>query len=80
MKSGVLDKELDYFDSILDELLGKAENEYALIHGEELIDTFTAKEDALKRGYQLYESSPFLVKQVLRYEEVLSFTSRFIAA
>lgn len=50
MGKSSLEKELNYFNSIRANLLGKAKDEYALIHGEELIDTFKSKEDAIKKG------------------------------
>ncbi len=81
MEKSSLEKELNYFNSIYAGLLGKAKDEYALIHGEELIDTFKSKEDAIKRGYELFGNSPFLVKLITEIEDVLNFTSNlFISA
>jgi len=78
MEKSSLEKELNYFNSIYADLLGKAKDEYALIHGEELIDTFKSKEDAIKRGYELFGNSPFLVKLVTEVEDVLNFTSNLL--
>jgi hypothetical protein len=78
MEEDILRKELNYFESKLDELLGKAKGEYALIHEEKLIDTFKSKEDAIKRGYELFGNTPFLVKLIVEVEAVLNFTSNLI--
>ncbi len=78
MGKSSLEKELNYFNSIRANLLGKAKDEYALIHGEELIDTFKSKEDAIKKGYELFGNSPFLVKLITEIEEVLNYTSNLL--
>lgn len=78
MEKTLLEKELNYYSSIHNSLLGKAKDEYALIHGEELIDTFKSKEDAIKKGYELFGNAPFLVKQVKEIEDILNFTSNLL--
>ena len=78
MENNLLQAELNFFQSNLDELLGKAKGEYALIHGNELIGTFKSKDDALKKGYELFDNSPFLVKLIAEVEEVFNFTSNLI--
>ncbi len=78
MEKNVLQKEIDYFRSNLDELLGKAKNQYALIYGEELVDTFKSKKDAIKRGYELFGNAPFLVKLITDVENILNFTSNLL--
>jgi hypothetical protein len=54
--------------------LGKSKGEYALIHEGQLIDIFKSKEDAIKRGYELFGNSPFLVKMISEVEDILNFT------
>lgn len=76
----VLQKELEFFNKIRNELLGRANDEYALIHGEELIDTFKSRDDAIKKGYGLFGNEPFLVKKITPTDTTLYFTSRLIAA
>ena len=80
MRVDLLKKDLDYFESKLDELLRKSKGEYALIHEGQLIDTFKSKEDAIKRGYELFGNSPFLVKLIIEVEEILNFTSNLLAS
>ncbi|MBA3062061.1 MAG: hypothetical protein FP833_03755 [Atribacteria sp.] len=80
MRADLLKKDLDYFESKLDELLGKSKGEYALIHEGQLIDTFKSKEDAIKRGYELFANSPFLVKMISEVEDILNFTSNLLAS
>jgi hypothetical protein len=62
MTNNILQTELNYFEAKRKELLGVAQGEYALIHGEQLIDTFNSKDDAIKRGYEEFGNIPFLVK------------------
>jgi len=79
MERELLQKEILFFESKLKELLGTAKGEYALIKGEKLAGTFKSKEDAIKRGYELFGNSPFLVKQIVEVEEILNFTSNLIS-
>lgn len=76
----LLQKELDYYNKIKDELLGRAKDEYALIHEDNLIDTYKSKDDAIKRGYELYGNTPFLVKKITEIEKTFHFTSNLIAS
>ncbi|HPD19108.1 MAG TPA: hypothetical protein PLF61_05550 [Candidatus Goldiibacteriota bacterium] len=79
MDNKILQKEINFFQSNLKELLSKAKGEYALIKDEKLIDIFKSKEDAIKRGYELFGNSPFLVKQIVETEEIINFTSNLIS-
>lgn len=76
----VLQTELEFFNKIRNELLGQAKDEYALIHGKELIDTFKSKDDAIKKGYASFGNEPFLVKKIVPTDTTLYFTSRLITA
>ena len=80
MQNNPLEVEIEFFESKRSELLAKASGEYALIHGKELVGTFKAEEDALKIGYERFGNSPFLVKQILEFDEVLDFTNNFMIA
>ena len=79
MVPALLEKEVRHYNKIRNELLGKAKNKYALIHEDELIDTFKSKDDAIKKGYELFGNKPFLVKQILEVEKTYHFTSNLIA-
>jgi hypothetical protein len=71
-----LEKELSTYKSKLPELVS-SEGKFVLIHGDELVDTYTSYEDAIKEGYARFKLEPFLVKQVHAIEQIL-FVSRFV--
>lgn len=71
-----LEKELETYKAKLPELK-QYEGKYVLIHGEDVIDTFTSYEDAIKEGYQRFKLEPFLVKQIQSVQQV-HFISRFL--
>jgi len=75
MKAGLLQKELEFFESKRAELLAKAKGEYALIRGNKLIGTFFCQKDAIRRGYEMYGNSPFLVKKIVEFEEPVTIYS-----
>jgi hypothetical protein len=70
-----LERELETYKSKLAELKD-SEGKFALIHGDELVDTYTSYEDAIKEGYARFKLEPFLVKQIHAIEQV-QFISRF---
>jgi hypothetical protein len=59
-----LDDEIKFFEDIKDQLILSDNGKYVLIHGRALIDVFYSKEDAIKRGYELYGNAPFLVRKI----------------
>lgn len=72
-----LEKEMATYKSKLPELKDKA-GKFVLIHGDELVDTFTSYEDAMKEGYTKFGlDTPFLVKQIMAMEQA-QFISRFV--
>jgi hypothetical protein len=71
-----LEKELETYKAKLPELTAQ-EGKFVLIHGEDVIDTFTSYEDAIKEGYSKFKLDPFLVKQIKSIEQV-QFISRFV--
>ncbi len=71
-----LEKELETYKAKLSELK-QHEGKYVLIHGDQVIDTFTSYEDAIKEGYKQFKLEPFLVKQIHSVEQV-HFISRSI--
>ncbi len=75
MKQQVLQKELELFESEKAELLRTAKGKYVLIHKDKIIDTFSRKEDALKKGYEKYGNEPFLVKLISDVPKRLYFMS-----
>ena len=71
-----LEKELKTYHDKLHELK-EHEGKFVLIRGEEVIDTYTSYEDAIKEGYVRFRLEPFLVKQI-RSIECVQFISRFV--
>ena len=71
-----LEKELETYKKKLPELK-QDEGKFVLIKGEEVIDTFTSYEDAIKEAYKRFKLEPFLVKQIHIIEQV-QFISRSI--
>jgi hypothetical protein len=71
-----LEKELETYKNKLPELKD-SEGKFVLIHGSELVNTYTSYEDAIKDGYARFKLEPFLVKQIHAIEQV-QFISRLI--
>lgn len=71
-----LEKELETYRLKLSELKAE-EGKFVLIHGKDVVRTFTSYEDAIKEGYaQFGPNEPFLVKQI-QIIEYAHFISRF---
>ena len=64
-----LEKELETYKNKLPELK-QHEGKFVLIKGEEVVDTFTSYEDAIKEGYKRFKLEPFLVRQIHSIEQV----------
>lgn len=62
----VLERELEYFESIKTELLQRYEGKYALIVGAELLGVFDRGEEAYRVGIEKRGNVPMLIKQVLK--------------
>lgn len=74
----LLDTELETYERHRDELLGKSEAQYVLIHGEEIIGVFDSRKDAIEQGYERFGNVPFLVKQILKIETPENFVSNLL--
>lgn len=70
-----LEKELQTYNSKLQQLKAEHEGKFVLIRGDEVVDTFSSYDDAIKAGYAKFKLEPFLVKQVRALEQV-QFISR----
>jgi hypothetical protein len=75
----VLDAELETYEKHKAELLGSAEGKFVLIRGEQIAGVFDSKMDAIAQGYRQFGNVPFLVKQILKVEAPLNFTSNHLA-
>ena len=72
-----LEKELQTYKNKLAELK-KDEGKFVLIHGDDVIDTYSSYDDAIKEGYKKFHLEPFLVKQISSIEQI-QFISRSIS-
>ena len=71
-----LEKELETYKRRLPELKAE-EGKFVLIHGADVVRTFTSYEDAIKEAYAEFgPHEPFLVKQIQAVEQA-HFISRF---
>ena len=68
-----LEKEIETYKAKLPELKAH-EGQYVLIQGDQVVDTFSSYDDALKAGYKQFGLTPFLVKQILAIEPVFYFS------
>lgn len=71
-----LEKELATYKAKLPELKAQA-GRFVLIHGDDVIDTFSSYDDAIKDGYEKFGLEPFLVKRIEAVEQSC-FISRFV--
>lgn len=79
MASELLEKERKTYLRELERLLAVAPNEYVLIHADEVVGTYAAQSDAIREGYRRLGNVPFLVRQIVRFEEPLNFVSPLMA-
>lgn len=68
-----LEKELETYRTNLG-LLSEHTGKFVLIHGDRIVDYFSAYDDAIKAGYQQFQLKPFLVKQINAIEAVQHIT------
>lgn len=71
-----LEKELATYHKKLVELKAH-EGKFVLIHGDDVVDTFSSYDDAIKEGYAKFGLEPFLVKQIQAFERA-QFISRLV--
>jgi hypothetical protein len=71
----MLEKELHTFEEKLPELIKTDLGKFVLIKDVNVCGTFTAREDALKHGYQKFNKDAFFVRQILPGKQVLDFSN-----
>ncbi len=71
-----LEKELETYKRELPKLL-QDEGKFVLIHGDDVVSTYTSYQDALQVGYEKFKLDPFLVKKIEKNETVFFFTRSF---
>jgi hypothetical protein len=64
----MLEKEIETYEAHKEKLLATAEGQYAHVTAEEVIGTFSTRDDALAVGYRRFLEKPFLVRQILRVQ------------
>jgi len=70
--------EIKCFEEHKPDLLAKAEGQYVLIKGDELLGIFSSRKEAVKEGYLRLGNVPFLVKLITDEEEPVTITSLLI--
>ena len=73
-----LERELQHFENIKDELLKHYEGKAVVIHGETVIGVWDTEESAYIKGVELLGTKPFLLKRVLVEEPVAEVPLLFI--
>ncbi len=71
----MLKKELQFYNSIRQNLLSHHEGKFALIHEEELVGIFISDSDAYREGIKQFGQSPFLIQYVTGKEETEKYPS-----
>jgi hypothetical protein len=69
----VLEKELETYEKLKEELLAKHEGKYVLILGDQIHGIFDTRTDAIRTGYERFGHVPIFVKEIERVETPLSF-------
>jgi len=72
-----LEKELATYHAKLADLK-EHQGKFVLIHDGEIVDFFTAYDDAIKAGYQKFQLEPFLVKRISAVEAVQHVTRNIL--
>ena len=75
----LLEKEILTYEQNKDELIGKSKGKYVLIKDDQVVGVFESQADAIREGYDRFGNVPFLVKQIVKFEVPLSFTSNLLA-
>jgi hypothetical protein len=68
-----LERETAYFESHKSEMLQHYLGQFALIHGDDLLGTFTRFEEAFDEGIKRLGNHPFLIRQVVEDEAPVQF-------
>ena len=76
--TGILDKELQTFNSQRSDLIGKAKGNFALVKDDKIVNYFDTKFDAIRQGYERFGNVPFLVKQIVEVDIPQNFTSNLL--
>jgi len=59
-----LEREREYYESLKEDLLRHHEGQFAVIHADQLLGTYTTFDEALAAGVRAYGTQPFLIQEV----------------
>jgi hypothetical protein len=76
--NATLATELETYEKNLDALIGVHQGKYVVIHKDRVLGAFDSQLDAMTWAYQQLGNVPFLVRQVTKLDEPLSFVSNLI--
>lgn len=65
-----LEKELETFARLKEQLLASHRGKFALIHGDDFLGAFDSAENAYQEGVNKFGRDPFLVKLIGEQEEI----------
>ncbi len=71
----LFEAELRAYEANRDALLRDFESEFVLIKGNEIAGTYVSKTDAVREGYKRFGNVPFLVKEIVQFEESIFLPS-----
>ena len=66
------------FEEQKQDLLRRAEGQYVLIKGDQIVGIFPARIEALEHGMQLFFNQPIYIRRIVEQEEPLVFPSVFM--
>lgn len=65
----MLQKEVDFYETHLEDLLSNDEGQFVLIKGEEIIGIFDSENAAYTEGLEKLGNCPFLIRRIGKLEE-----------
>ena len=74
----LLDIEWETFERHREELVGRSEGKYVLIHEDQILGVFESQQDAISQGYERLGNVPFLVKQIARFDAPQNFVTNLL--
>ena len=74
----LLDIEWETFEGHREELVGRSEGKYVLIHEDQILGVFESQQDAISQGYERLGNVPFLVKQIARFDAPQNFVTNLL--
>jgi hypothetical protein len=68
--TNILAREIKTYKETLPSLIKKAQGQFVLIHGEEILGIFESEQAGIQAGYQELGNTPFLVKEILEQDRI----------